>query len=316
MSTAKKFGIKELASGRKDSFRLPLGSIHIKAGWNARDVDTDAYRSGIRDLALSIAAVGVKEPLTGYMEDGQFFLSNGHRRIDAINLANLEMLDADHQITDVLVNPEPASSDDADRILSMIVRNSGVPFTPMENARVFKRQVDSGLTVQDIAKKCGLTDTRIRQTLELLSLPETIQTHVAEGRISAETAKEVVARVGTGEADKVVRKGLEVAAERGRKKTTKKDMASDLVGDKPPRKVIGSARTAPFEDGPAPDELYNKLKVEKEMGGKLAALADRLREVLSECEISRAEGTEYVSAEIPRDLYDAMRDALGMPSKC
>lgn len=312
MSTAKKFGIKELAAGRKDLFRLPLSAIKIKSGWNARDVTTEAYQIGIRDLALSIASVGVKEPLTGYMESGEFFLSNGHRRVEAINLANLEMLDADHQITEVLVNTEPSTADDADRILSMIVRNSGVPFTPMENASVFKRLIDAGLSVMDIAKKSGLTDTRIRQTLDLLNLPDKMKEHVSEGRISAETAKKVIARVGGDESDEVVRRGLERAAGKGRKRATPKDMSEDLVGDKPPRKVIGSARTAPITEGegPAVDELYAKLKSAKETSVKLGALVDRLRDTF-ECAPEEAD-EDCVVISFSRDLYADIRAALGL----
>ena len=312
MSTVKKFGIKELAAGRKDLFRLSLSAIKIKAGWNARDVTTEAYQTGIRDLALSIASVGVKEPLTGYMESGEFFLSNGHRRIEAINLANLEMLDADHQITEVLVNTEPSSADDADRILSMIVRNSGVPFTPMENARVFKRLIDAGLSVMDIAKKSGLTDTRIRQTLDLLNLPDKMQEHVSEGRISAETAKNVIARVGGEASDEVVRRGLERAAGKGRKRATPKDMSEDLVGDKPPRRVIGSARTAPISEaeGPAVDELYAKLKSAKETSTKLGALTERLRDTF-ECAPEEADA-DCVLISFSRALYEDIRSALGL----
>lgn len=277
MST-KQGGLKDIASGRSDIYRLDPDLIQVKAGWNCRDTTTEDYKAGIIELARSIAESGVKEAMTVYWEDGVAYLSNGHRRLDAVKYAKAEL---GAEIKTVPVQLESRFADEAERVMSMIVRNSGVPFTPLENAHVFKRLCDLGWSVTDIAGKIGYTDTRVRQTLDLLALPEPVKTRVKKGEIAPATAAKVVKKVGKEKADSVIAKGVETAKAKGRKKTTTKDMIEELVGSKPEKKAKVS---------------------------KLDPVVERLKAILEDAEFA---DDLYVSVNFPRAVYEELCALVG-----
>lgn len=296
----KQGGIKDIAQGRSDIYRIDPTIIQKKPGWNCRDTDTEEYRAGIAELAISVAAVGVKEAMTVVWEDGQPILTNGHRRLDAVLLAISNGAD----IKTVPVQTESRFADEAERVLSMLVRNSGVPFTPFENAAVYKRLVDLGWSLAQIADKTGVTDTCVRQTLDLLTMPEEVKAHVKAGSIAPATAAKVVKKVGKDKADAVIKKGVEKAKEKGRKKTTSKDMIEDLVGDVPKRRVIGSARTAPLDEAVA---LYDSLLAEM-TAPALSDLSERLKGVLADAEWG---DDTFVEVRIPTAFYLKLCTATG-----
>lgn len=199
----------------------------------------------------SIATVGVKQALTVYLEDGTLYLSDGHRRLAAALLA----IKNGAEIKSVPVQTEGRFADEAERVLSMLVRNSGEPLKPLEAARVYKRLGDLGWTTRQISDATGVTDTRVRQTLDLLTLPTPVREHIARGDIAADTAVKVTKRVGPDKAKATIEKGLEKAKAAGRTKTMAKDMVEELTGvpakgkskETEERKMIGHARTAPFD---------------------------------------------------------------------
>ena len=59
-----KEGIQGLALGRKDILRLDPHDLHVRPGWNCRDVNFNPNDPEDLALAESIASVGVKQPLT------------------------------------------------------------------------------------------------------------------------------------------------------------------------------------------------------------------------------------------------------------
>lgn len=296
MTSTKQGGIKDLAVGRSDIFRLDPKSIRIREGWNLRNTETPEYKAGIIDLKNQIiAAGGVKEALTVQWEDGAPWLTNGHRRMTAVALA----LSEGHEIPFVPVQTEGRNVSDVDCVLSQILRNSGVPFTPMENAGVFKRLQDLGLTLVEIGAKVGYTEARVRQTIDLLALPEPVKTHVDAGTVAPTTAAEVVKRVGREKAGEVIAKGVEKAKEKGRTRVMRKDVA-DLIGDEEP------------EEKPDPTTLYDSLKKVKDSGSKLTALIPRLHNAVVDAEFT---DETFAHLTISRKLYEDLCDALGLIPK-
>jgi len=89
------------------------------------------------------------------------------------------------EIKTVPVIGEDRYSNEADRIFGQILYNSGKPFGPIENAKVFKRLIDLGWNQKDIATKSGMSGGRVSQLLELLRLPAVLQKFIVEGRASA-----------------------------------------------------------------------------------------------------------------------------------
>ena len=60
--------IKKESIGRKDLFLIEPEKIHEKKDWNVR-AETEELAEHIEQLALSIAEVGVQQPITVYMEE-------------------------------------------------------------------------------------------------------------------------------------------------------------------------------------------------------------------------------------------------------
>lgn len=294
MTSTKQGGIKDIAVGRSDIFRLDPKSIRIREGWNLRNTETQEYKGGIVDLKNQIiAAGGVKEALTVQWEDGAPWLTNGHRRMAAVALA----LSEGHEIPFVPVQTEGRNVSDVDCVLSQILRNSGVPFTPMENAGVFKRLQDLGLTLVEIGAKVGYTEARVRQTIDLLTLPEPVKTHVDSGIVAPTTAAEVVKRVGRERAGDVLAAGVEKAKEKGRTRVMRKDVA-DLIGDD--------------DERPDPASLYDKLKFGRDVGKKMMPLIPRLHNAVVDAEFT---DETFAHLTISRKLYEDLCDALGISPK-
>ena len=224
--TTKQGGIKDIALGRVDNFRLRLEDIHIRPEWNCRDVDFSSDDADDLALALSISEVGVKEPLTVAWDsaDGKAYVTNGHRRRAAALYAK-HVLGA--EIESVPVQTEGRHASEADRVLSMIVRNSGKPLTPIEQGRVFKRLNDLGWSEKQIAAKAGITDARVRQLLTLQAAPLAVTEMVKSGAISASLATKALSASG-GDGQKAtasLTKAVDNAKAAGKTRATAKHMA-------------------------------------------------------------------------------------------
>lgn len=178
-------GLKSLAEGRSDMFRIDPRKLKIKDGWNSRDFNDPSNADHIDMLAKSIASVGVKEPLTVYWDDGVAWISDGECRLRGAMRA-IEVYKA--EIKTVPVKTEDRYASEAEKLFSQSLRNSGKPFTPMENAKLYKRLLDFGWAAKDIAEKQGISQSRVSQVLSLLTMPEEVKALVTAGTVSASMA--------------------------------------------------------------------------------------------------------------------------------
>lgn len=181
-------GIKDVALGRSDIYRLAPLDLHVKDGWNSRETDDPSNAEHIDNLARSIAEVGVKEPLTVYWENSRAWVSDGHCRL-AATLRAIEVYGAD--IKSIPVKTEDRYTNEADRVFSQIVRNSGKQLTPFEQGKVFLRLLDFGWTEKDIATKSGRSQTWVTNCLRLQAQPEEVKSMVRAGVVSAHLASSV-----------------------------------------------------------------------------------------------------------------------------
>lgn len=210
----KSTGLAAFAEGRTDIHRIDPRRLFIKPGWNTRD-DNQELLDHIDQLAQSIAEVGVKEPITVRLEDGKLWVINGHCRTRAAHRA-IEYYKAD--IKTVPVTAEDRYANEADLVLSQIIRNSGKPLTTMEQAKVFKKLLDMGWAQGDIAKKVGMSNGRVSQVLDLLTMPPLVQAAVVSGAVSASLAQATVKAAETpAKAAQAVGAAVEKAAKEGRK---------------------------------------------------------------------------------------------------
>ena len=173
--------LKDFSEGRTDVYKIDPRKLQIKEGWNTRDFSDPANVEHVEQLAKSIAEVGVREPLKVNMEGNIPYVTNGECRYRAVMLCIERGID----IKTVPVMGEDRFANEADRLFTQFISNSGKPFGPIENARLFKRLVDMGWAQKDIASKSGMSGGRISQILELNTLPISLQQLIIEGRASS-----------------------------------------------------------------------------------------------------------------------------------
>jgi len=211
-------GVKSLMQGRSDTFSVSPFDIHVKPGWNTRDFSLSENQEHVLDLAHSIAARGVQQPLTVYWEDGKLWLSDGECRLRgawyAINVLNAPVMT-------VPVRTEPQGSNDADRVLSLLVRNSGKPLTRMEKAQTVKRLLNLGWSPEQIATESGVTVGTINGLVEVLELPEAVRQRVQQGQVAATEAVRIVKKHGEA-ATEIVDAAVALSGSNGNGRATRK----------------------------------------------------------------------------------------------
>lgn len=223
----KQGGIKDIATGRSDVYRLPLDQIHTKPGWNVRSTDDPTNAEHVQMLAASIAQIGVRTPLRVYWEDGKAFVSDGHCRLAAARLAVAEH-GAD--LKDVPVMTEARGANEADHVMTMLVGNSGKPLTPIETARVLKRLTDFGWTPAEIAAKIGRTPSYVSQLIDLNAAPQPVLDMVNRSLVSASLANAVMHKEGGTKAVETLSQAVERAKSNGKKKATARDVGETATG--------------------------------------------------------------------------------------
>ena len=172
--------LKEMGT-RKEFYQIDPRMLQIKGDWNSRDFSDPSNIAHVKDLAESIAENGVREPLKVYLENDIPYVTNGECRLRAVML----LIERGVDIKAVPVMAEDRLANEADRLFTQFISNSGKPFGPIENAKLFKRLMDMGWQQNDIAKKTGFSGGRVSQLLELLRLPIVLQKFITEGRASA-----------------------------------------------------------------------------------------------------------------------------------
>lgn len=240
-------GIKGLAQGRSDLYRVSPNDIHVKEGFNSRVKNFDENDEDDIALAHSIAQIGVKQPITVFWEDGKAWLSDGHRRHGAALYA-IANLGADPELL-LPVQTEPPAASEAERIFSQIVRNSGKPLTALEQGTVFKKLLDHGWSEQDIADKAGLSKQRVSDLLDLLKAPAKIKKMVTRGQISATLAITTLKKTkGDGKkAAEALEAGVTKARTEGKTKATAKHVP-DVKPDNPKVRLRALFSEMTFEE--------------------------------------------------------------------
>lgn len=209
--------IKAESVGRKDLFLIEPAKIQEKPDWNVR-AQTEELIAHIEQLALSISEVGVQQAITVYMEDDVIYLSDGHCRLAAVKLA----MERGAEIKSIPCRVEERYANDADRVLAMIVKNSGKPLTPLEKASVAKRLVAFGWSEDEIAKKTGISKQYVGQLLQMESMPETLKGMVKKGVISASVALGAQKEYGEEAVEKIAAAVAQQPGETKKKRVTKK----------------------------------------------------------------------------------------------
>ena len=208
---------------------LPLGLIQP----NPMQPRTSFNSDGLEELAASIRANGIIQPIiVRRMGDGYQIVA-GERRWRAARIAELEEVP-------VVVQ------DVADRAMlevALIENIQREDLNPIETAHAFERLGrDLGLSQEEIGRRTGKDRTSIANIVRLLKLPREVQLLVAERRLSMGHARAILGLPTSDEqiqlAEKTVALGLsvrqvetqvqEMTADRGKPASgSRKDAAQD-----------------------------------------------------------------------------------------
>lgn len=139
--------------------------------------------TAIDELAASIGAVGVLQPVVVAPDEGEYVLIAGERRWRAAKKAGLATIPA------VVRGSSPGSS-----LVEALVENlQRQDLSPLEEAHAFRQLMeDFGMSQEQVAQRVGKSRPAVSNTIRLLQLPGPIQTLVDSGKLSAGHARALV----------------------------------------------------------------------------------------------------------------------------
>jgi len=204
---------------RSNSYFADPAFIVRRAGWNPRFDFGD-----LSELEQSILSNGFrpeKPLLVRRNEDKKLEIVDGDRRFTAVERlikAGWSELFADG-IPVVIEDKEEAN--DVTSLILAITANQGKPLLPLEEAGAFKRLMDSGMKVGDLAKAVGKSLANVKWTLGLLEADDSVKTAVKEGKLSGSLAKDIAmkAKGNKGKQKELVEKAT--SGKKGAKKAAK-----------------------------------------------------------------------------------------------
>lgn len=172
---------------RKESiFEIEVKKIKANPYQPRHEMDQQA----LKDLSSSIKQHGILQPLivtknvkeTGRGQDVEYQLIAGHRRLEAAKMAGLPHVPA-------IVRD---STDQQKLELALVENIQRFDLNAIERARAFKQlQEEFDLTHDEIAKKVGKSREFVSNSVRLLSLPETVQNGLRQGKISEGHARSI-----------------------------------------------------------------------------------------------------------------------------
>ena len=156
----------------------------------------------LRELADSIRAHGIIQPLVCRRKDGFFELIGGERRLRAANLLGLKTVPV--IVVDAL---------DRDAAEIALVENlQREDLNAIEEAEGYKALADEfRLTQSDIAERVGKARASVANTLRLLELPDEVKQLIGSGRLSSGHAKILLRLPGDADRTELARQCIDEA---------------------------------------------------------------------------------------------------------
>ena len=164
------------AAATEDANEVPIDLID-PSSLQPRSVFDEAK---LDELARSITANGVVQPLLLRRKGSRFELIAGERRWRAAQLAGLKKVPA--VLKDV--------SDEQALEIALIENIQREDLNPIEEARAYKKLIETlGLTQDIVAERVGRDRSYVTNYLRLLKLPEDLQELLQAGRLSTGHAR-------------------------------------------------------------------------------------------------------------------------------
>jgi ParB family chromosome partitioning protein len=228
----------------------------------------------LEELAASIRANGIIQPLIVRRHGGQYQMVAGERRWRAAKMAGLAEVPV---VVQEVAEPQMLE-------LALIENIQREDLNPIETAHAYERLGrDLGLSQEEIGRRTGKDRTSIANTVRLLKLPTEVQLLLAERRLSMGHARAVL---GLPSAEQQI-ETAEKAAAQGLSVRQVETLVQELTSDRP---KSGSSRKEASQDPnvkAAVDELER-------------ALGTRVRIVELSQQRGRIEIEYYSQAELDR----------------
>lgn len=168
--------------GNEQILYIELGNIKTNPYQPRKDFDI----TELNDLAESIRQKGIIQAITvRRLEDGNFELISGERRLRASMIAGLEKIPA-------FVLDVSGKEDLLEIALIENIQRSNL--NPVEIAEGYQRLIDEcGLKQEQISEKVGKSRSTVANTLRLLTLPEEIRQSIQKSEITEGHARAILA---------------------------------------------------------------------------------------------------------------------------
>lgn len=158
---------------------IPLDRIRANPWQPRRAMEQEELET----LAASIAEHGVIQPILVTETFDGYQLVAGERRLRAARLAGLDRIPA---VVRQLADREQLE-------LALVENVQRADLGPLEEANAYRQLLDEfGLTQEQVAARVGRARSTVANTLRLLDLDPTIQTAVADGRLSEGHARALI----------------------------------------------------------------------------------------------------------------------------
>lgn len=187
--------------GEAELLHLQVSQVHPNPYQPRQHFDTER----LQELADSLKAQGLLQPIVVRRQNGGFELIVGERRWRAAQMAGLETIPA-------LVK---RASDEEVLGLALLENLQREDLNPLEEARAYQRlQTEFHLRQEDVAQYVGKDRSSIANMLRLLKLPQMLQEDLEAGRLTMGHARALLALESEAEQlllrDRILAGGLSV----------------------------------------------------------------------------------------------------------
>jgi ParB family transcriptional regulator, chromosome partitioning protein len=185
---------------RRQILQLPVEQLHP----NPRQPRSFFAPEALQELANSIRQKGVLQPLIARVTDqaDRYEIVAGERRWRAAQIAQI------HELPVII-----RDFDDNEVLQVALIENiQRSDLNPLEEATAFRQLMDRfGHTQEKLAEALSKSRSHIANLLRLLTLPEDVQAHLREGRLTAGHARALITAPNASElARQVIERGLSV----------------------------------------------------------------------------------------------------------
>jgi ParB family chromosome partitioning protein len=142
---------------------------------NPEQPRTDFAPEQLGELAASIRANGIVQPIVVRERNGRYQIIAGERRWRAAQMAGLRRVPT-------VIREIP---DEKLLELALIENIQRQELNPIEEANAYRKLIENiGLTQEQVAERVGKERTLITTIMRLLRLPDEIQRHIIDGKLS------------------------------------------------------------------------------------------------------------------------------------